>query len=352
MRADWLAAGLGQRLGEVTALGDEPAVVGPFDRIEQGLAAQRPVAVLVAVVDHPPATVAAFDHGGVAARPPRFAAVDGAGDRIVRRVLPRAVDRLRTCADHHVPGGRAGRASHRGGHVVPVTSLVDLRAFLGVALHVPVLRVLPAIVDVPGFADHAQAVVGQLHVIAAGQEQVALAVLAHRMAWIDVLAQAEVDRLAPGAADVVGPDHVVAAGAAFGAAGAGREIDVVAIIVFDDVRRPDRADVGRDRMAQRLPVDQVARVPDRQARIGVERGRGQVVVLAVPEHRRIGPVAGEHRVEEGAVAQVGLALVLDAALPGAGDGIGRSGRHRQHQQGNKYGVQFHADTQDARVAEV
>ncbi len=153
--------------------------------------------------------------------------------------------------------------------------------------------------------DHAQAVVGQLHVVAAGQEQVTLAILADRVARIDVLAQADVDRFAPRAADVVGPDHVVAAGGAFGPAGAGREVDVVAAVVPDDVRRPDRTDVLRDRVAQRLPVDQVARVPDRQPGIGVERGRREVVVVAVLEHGRIGPVAGEHRVEEGAVAQVG-----------------------------------------------
>src|SRR5690606_36588761 len=220
MRTDGLAAGLAQRLAEVAAAGQEPAVVGPLDRLQQRLPAKGPVSVLVAVVDHPPAAVGTFDHGGVAARPPRFVAAPGAGDRIVRRVLPRPVDRLGARGDHHVSGRRAGGAAHRGGHVVPLPALVDLRAFLGVALDVPALGVLPAVVDVLRFADHAQPVVGQLHVVAPAEEQVALPVLADRVARVDVLAQAQLHRLAPRAADVVGPHHPVAAHAALGAAGA------------------------------------------------------------------------------------------------------------------------------------
>ncbi|KAG1166829.1 hypothetical protein G6F35_017970 [Rhizopus arrhizus] len=69
-------------------------------------------------------------------------------------------------------------------------------------------------------ADHAQTIVGQLHIVAAAQEQIALAVLAHRMTGIDVAPQADIDRRAPRALDVIGPDHEVAAPAS----GTGREI--------------------------------------------------------------------------------------------------------------------------------
>ena len=192
---------------------------------------------------------------------------------------------------------------------------------------------MPAVVDVFGRADHAEAVVGQLHVVAAGQEQVALAVLAHRVAGVDVGGQTQADGLAPGTVDGVGPDHEVVALVGR----ARREVDVVAALVLDQVRRPDRAHVGTDRMRQRLPVHQVARMPDRQARVGVERGQREVVILAVLEHGRIGVVAGQHRVEEAPIAQVGHALVLDAALPGL-RGVGgqrRAGHHHaggQHQQ--------------------
>ncbi|SOT95531.1 hypothetical protein LMG19146_00150 [Xanthomonas arboricola pv. fragariae] len=261
----------------------------------------------------------------MAARPPRLVGAPGAGDRVVGRVLPGAVDRARTRGDHHVPGRRAGGAADGGGHVVPAVVAGDLGAFLRVAFHVPAFRVFPAVVDVLGRADHLEAVVGELHVIAAAQEQIALAVLAHRVAGVDVLAQADIDRRAPRTLDVVGPDHEVAALALV--ATARREVDVVALAVLDQVRRPDRADVLGDGMAQRLPVDQIARMPDRQARVGVERGQREVVVLPVLEYRRVGVIAGQHRVEEGAVALVGDALVFDAALP-----VGRGSEPGTQQQ--------------------
>src|SRR3546814_15947690 len=38
------ARGLGERLRQVAAAHPEPAAVGPFDRVEQGLAPERPIA--------------------------------------------------------------------------------------------------------------------------------------------------------------------------------------------------------------------------------------------------------------------------------------------------------------------
>ena len=116
--------------------------------------------------------------------------------------------------------------------------------------------------------------------------------------------------IAPRPADVVGPHHVVRA-----VRPDPREVDVVAPLVLDEIRGPDRADVLAQRRADRRPVHQVARLPDDQPRIGVERRERHVVVVAVLQHRRVGVIAGEDRVEEGAIAQVGLALALDAAGP-------------------------------------
>gem|GEM_PF-5239283 len=112
--------------------------------------------------------------------------------------------------------------------------------------------------------------------------------------------------------------------------GAGREVDEVATLVLDDVRRPDRTDIGGDGVAQRLPVDQIARVPDRQTRVGIERGQGEVVIVTVLEHRRVRVIAGQDRVEVAAIAQVGHALVLDAAL-GEDRCIGRPDRSGRQQ---------------------
>ena len=133
-------------------------------------------------------------------------------------------------------------------------------------------------------------------------------------------ADLQVDGIAPRPADVVGPHHVVRAiGADPG------EVDVVAALVLDEIGGPDRADVLAQRRADRRPVHQVARVPDDQPRIGVERRERHVVVVAVLQHRRVGVIAGEDRVEEGAVAQVRLALTLDAAGPAR---LGRRRRQR------------------------
>ena len=68
------AARLAQRPRQIAAVGHEPAVVGPMHGIEQRLAAQRPEAVLVAVIDQPPGSVRRFDgasHGRATTTSPR-----------------------------------------------------------------------------------------------------------------------------------------------------------------------------------------------------------------------------------------------------------------------------------------
>src|SRR3546814_4715361 len=90
------ARGLGERLRQVAAAHPEPAVVGPFDRVEQGLAPERPIARLIAVIDAPPVTRRPFDQRRMAARPPGLGARLRVDERIVRAVLPRAVDRARS----------------------------------------------------------------------------------------------------------------------------------------------------------------------------------------------------------------------------------------------------------------
>ncbi|KAG1252369.1 hypothetical protein G6F68_011817 [Rhizopus microsporus] len=92
-------------------------------------------------------------------------------------------------------------------------------------------------------------------------------------------------------------------------------------------------------MAERLPVHQVARMPDRQAGIGIERRQREVVVVAVLEHRRIRAVTGQYRVQESAIAPVGLALVFQPPRPRRRYRRGIGGRHRQrrHQQSEQGG---------------
>jgi hypothetical protein len=60
----------------------EPAIGGPFHRIEQGLAAQRPEIALEAVIDRPPVARRPLEQRGMAARPPGFLAAARAHDRL------------------------------------------------------------------------------------------------------------------------------------------------------------------------------------------------------------------------------------------------------------------------------
>ena len=236
------------------------------------------------MIDAPPVAARSFDQRGVAARPPFLARIGGAHQRIGRAVFPGTVDRLRACGDHHVPGGRTRRATDGGHHVEVFAVAHDLRAFRREALDHPVVGITPRIVNMFDGAIGRQPIVLELHAIAAREEQVSLAVLADDVARVDVRRQIEVDGLAPRAAHRFRMHHVVRASAA----GAGREVDEVTAIVFGDVAGPDRADGRRQCGADGAPVHEVARMPDDDARIRVERRERHPVVVAVLEDGGIG----------------------------------------------------------------
>lgn len=149
----------------------EPAVLGPFDGIEQALAAERPVAVLEAVVERVPALVRPLYQRGMAARPPGFGLVLRADQRVAGVLLPRSVDRAGAGGDHHVAGGRTCRAAYGGEHVEPVAMVVDLGAFGRKALDVPILGIVPGIVDMLDLAGQREAVLRQAHPVSARKEQ-------------------------------------------------------------------------------------------------------------------------------------------------------------------------------------
>src|SRR5207244_1626317 len=62
-------------------------------------------------------------------------------------------------------------------------------------------------------------------------------------------------------------------------------------------------------------VHQIAAVPDDQPRIGEEGREGHVIIPAVLENGRVGVIAGNDRIEIGAVAQIRFALSLEGAAP-------------------------------------
>ena len=301
------AARLLHRLRQVATLHPEPAVRGPFDGVEQRLPSERPEAVLIAMIDGPPAPVRGLHQRGMAARPPFLVQRGRADQRIARMMLPRPVDRSRPRRDHHMPGGRPGRPAHRGDQVVILAVPEDLGSLGAESLDVPAVRIAPGIVDMLRRADRRQAVGRQPDTIATRQEQPARAVLAHRMAGIDMVGEFQVDRVAPRPLDPIGPDHP-ARGRVLGG-----NVEVVAALVLAQLGCPYRADVAGERSGQRPPVHQIARMPDDQTRIGVEGREGHVIIPPVLQDGRIGMVSGHQRIEETAVAQIGYALVVIAA---------------------------------------
>lgn len=251
----------------------------------------------------------------MAARPPGLVAADGTHDRIVRAILPRPVDRTRSGDHHHVAGRRAGGAALAREHVEPAVLAGDLRPLEREALDDPVLGDWPAPVHMLDLADRRQAVVAQLHPVAAVEEQVALAVLTHRMAGIDEAVDPHVDRLAPRPLHAGRMDHIGLQGTARILVVQDGDVDEVAAVVLRDVERPDVADRRLERGGHRRPVHQVARMPDRHAGIVEEGGEGGVVIIPVLQHVRVGPIAGEHGIEVGAVAEISPALPFHRRAP-------------------------------------
>src|SRR5665647_52358 len=111
----------GDWLRDVIAHGLEPAVARPFHRLEDRLPAEVVEPVFVRVIDHVPLRVGAFHQGGVPFRPPAFISRLRPDDGVIGRVLPRALDGLRSRRNHHVARGWPGGAAFREYLVVAVS---------------------------------------------------------------------------------------------------------------------------------------------------------------------------------------------------------------------------------------
>jgi hypothetical protein len=290
------------------------------------MAAEVVVALLIRVIDEIPLFfVGAGDEGGVAAGPPFFAPRGGADDRVVRRIFPRAAQVARARHDDHVAGGGAGGAALGQDHVVVVAAAQDLGAFLREGFDVPLLGIRPAVVDLFRGAGDGEAVVGEREEVARAHEEVAPAVFVHGVAGVD-MADLEVDGIAPWAGGGLGVhDHV----GEFVAVERG-EVDVVASCVLAEIGSPDGADISVEGRAEGAPVHEIPRMPDEEAGGALEGGVDQIVVATFLEHGGIGIIAGEDGIEEGAVAEVGLALRGSGhvGLEGMMRGGGRAGAGR------------------------
>src|SRR5688572_23521893 len=178
-----------------------------------------------------------------------------------------------------------------------------------------------------GLADPPEPVVGEPDPVAAREEEPARAVLADGMARVDMVGQLEIYGIAPRPLDPVGPDDVAGV-----RRGLHRNIEEIAALVPDQLRRPDRADVAGEGGGDRPPVHQVAAMPDDEAGIGIEGREGHVIIGAILEDGRIGMVAGDDRVEEGAVAEIRLALAFESLSPTRRRGAGALGEERRRKE--------------------
>ena len=336
------AARLGQGLGQIAPHHAEPAILGPLDRIEQRLPPQRPEAIFIAMIDRPPAFVGRLHQAGMAARPPALVQAGRAHQRIGRMLLPRAMDRSRSGGDHHMAGRRPRRPAHGRQHVEPVAMAMDFGSFGREAFDIPIIGIAPGIIDMLDRADGRQAVFRQPDAVAARQEQPSAAIFPHRVAGIDMVVQLEVYGVAPWPVDRVGMDDEDAVGLRLH-----RNVEEIAPRMLFQADRPDRADIPAQRRPARLPVDEIAAVPDGQAGIGIKGRKGHVIIRAVLQDGGIGSIAGNQRIEEAPVTQVGDPLIVEAPFPfrrrralgqGGGDGRSRAQRDRAPRQGSGQGV--------------
>ena len=171
-------------------------------------------------------------------------------------------------------------------------------------------------------ADRGQSVIAQSYAVAARQEQPAAAILANHMAGVDMIMQFEVNGVAPGPVDRVGMDHEDAVGGRLH-----RNVEEIAPAMLSQADRPYRPDILVQCRSARLPVDQVAAMPDRNAGIAVECGEGHVIIRAIFEDGRIRAVARNQRIEEAPVAQIGDTLIVETPFP-VRRGHGRCGSLR------------------------
>ena len=259
------------------------------------------------------------------ARVPGLGGIGAAQERVGGHVLPGAVDGARARHDDHVPGGGPGGAADGGDEVVPPVADHVLGPLQGVGLDDPVGGVAPAVVDALGLAVGGQAVGGQAHAVDAVEEQVARPVLADGVTGVDVAAQPGVEGAVPLPLDVVGP-HDGDGGLVHARPGGGHEgdVQVEAPLVLDEVHGEDAAPrLGADG-ADGLPVHEVGRAEQDDGGAGLEGGEGHVVPLPDAQDGGVGVVPAHDGVAVGAVAEVGAALVLNAAPP-RGGGIGAHG---------------------------
>ena len=173
---------------------------------------------------------------------------------------------------------RTSGATLSSGEVVPTVVISQFGTLEAEALSLPRVRVFPAIIDMFLFADGTQAVIAQTDNITTRGVQPTTAVTALYMAGVNAL-QVQVDGLAPRSTDVISPHHIVGP--------VGGIVDVILPVAFGQVGGPNiTRSRGKD-TTERLPMNQVGRVPDEETGLILECGVRHVIIIAITQDRRV-----------------------------------------------------------------
>ena len=203
---------------------------------------------------------------------------------IVGRVFPGAKHIARAGTDCHVAGGRTGRSALCGGHVIIAVMIVQFGRFKAHTLGYPFVGILPSVIYVLCLSGSGQTIVRERSHLSAVGVEIAFAFGRNHQSGVDA-ANLQVYRLCPRAADVLCRGNPV--GVVRG------EIYIIGIVHLLQFGRPSRASPFVHNATDGFPVKKVARVPDEESRLAVERRVGHVIVVPILDHSGVGIVSGQ-----------------------------------------------------------
>jgi hypothetical protein len=205
-------------------------------------------------------------------------------------------------ADHGVARCGACGAAFGNVEVEPAVVLEEFGTLEAGAFHARGRRDGPGLEDGAGRHFHGQSIRIEFGHLSAGHVKKAAPILGD-VSGVDGV-DAEIDRLGPRAARVVGVNHPQTA--------VGGKVDVELALIFAKVGRVDVAVITGQGGSHRTPVNQVVRVPDEQAGRVIEAGMGEIEVIAHADGAGVGVIAAE----DGIAIDAGGLRVDEAVIGG------------------------------------
>ena len=207
------------------------------------------------MIDDHPLAIGGIYQRTMAFAPPPFVLTPGMYQRIIRRILPRTVDRPGTGLHHHMTGGRSGRTTLCIQVVIVFSDTTQFRTFQAHALGDPFVRIFPTAVNhlLCTFYDR-QSVGRQFDALASTHEHPSLTILTYHMTRIDIT-DLQINRITPGAIRRRSINHIVAAPFA-----CHRKIDIILVFILTDIRCPHTTQIGLQRITDRFPMHQILTV--------------------------------------------------------------------------------------------